>query len=1263
MRWRSHGPTILQMRYSFRSERLAQTAARVALATFILLSLGVGASSAQSWIQLTPGVPTPAARYGATSVYNPTSNRMIVFGGYVLNAPNGQTHQNDVWILTGANGNGTPSWTQAIPNGTSGSPPGRQGGSAVYDQSTNRMIIFGGTDPSGTTFNDVWVLLNGDGTSGTPTWQQMFPSGTIPQRALHGAVYDPVNNRMIVFGGQTPGVCPCTHLNDVWVLTNANGAEATPPTWIQLNPVGQLPAQRSDFVSAYDISSNRLIVFGGLASNAQVLADVWVLTNANGLGGSPTWQPLSPAGFQLFRFGLNGAYDSVTNRLIVFGGFAQDIQNSPSLNDTWFLTGANGLGGTVQWQQEPVSGALPPGRATSGLVYDGVTNRLVVFGGLQNGQALSDTWVLTNANGVTGNQLQISSVMPNQGGNAGTTSVKLFGAGFQAGAQVKLSGGAGSADVLGTNANVIDTGLLTATFDLRGSIPGNRDLVVTNPDNSSVTLTAGFTIEAGGVPQISGTILGSSLVRVATPAAFVPVLTNAGLIDADLAFFYMTGSGLGLLGSPAGSTFVQPGFTLLQGGFTGVPSQSQIALPPSSISPPSPGCGIMELFGGAVTPQSYTCDQLASLVNAAEAAQEAVQIERLVNLGQILNKIKQGKCYGQLPLSNNENALCDVLLDIDDAEDAQATGNDAATKALCAAANNQGCPMDCPLFDIDPFEVIASTINVEIHNLKTLLQLSAIDLAVVSSEITDAQNGQLLTLPRVPCTNCTLPQALSTPQSSTTSCAGTSLDPNGKSGSVGSGSAQYVSDSIPLPYTIRFENLPVATLPAQQVLITDQLDPGLDWSTVSFYSMGFGSSFVNLGGTGSFHGSLDLRPDKNLIVRFDAQVDPNTGLLTSRLTSIDPITGSPPTDPLSGFLPPDITPPQGDGSVFFTVNPKPGLSTNIQIQNQATVVFDMNPAISTPTWMNTIDNTPPTSKVTALPAIENAKAFTVQWSGTDVGAGVKDFTVFVSDDGGPFTTFQMNTTATSATFTGQSNHTYGFYTIARDLVGNVEGAKTVAESTTQVILDTTPPVTVASVSPGPNTNGWNNTNVTVALNSTDNEPNGTGVKDIIYGATGAQNIAATIVNGASTSFIISTEGITTITFFGTDNAGNIEVMRTITIRLDKTPPTVTCSPNPNLLWPPNNKLVPVNVSVNVTDSLSGPAGFNLVSVTSNEPDSGLGEIQGFVVGTPSTSGQLQAQRLGSGSGRIYTFTYSGADRAGNLTSCTTTVSVPHDQGK
>jgi hypothetical protein len=138
------------------------------------------------------------------------------------------------------------------------------------------------------------------------------------------------------------------------------------------------------------------------------------------------------------------------------------------------------------------------------------------------------------------------------------------------------------------------------------------------------------------------------------------------------------------------------------------------------------------------------------------------------------------------------------------------------------------------------------------------------------------------------------------------------------------------------------------------------------------------------------------------------------------------------------------------------------------------------------------------------------------------------------------------------------------------------------------LADTVPPTTAAALSPQPNGAGWNNTNVTVTLNATDNEPGGTGVKQITYSAAGAQNIGSTVANGASTSFAIGTEGITTITFFGTDNAGNVEGAKTVTIQLDKTPPTIipvrTPAPNANG-WNNTN----VTTSFVCADSLSGLA--------------------------------------------------------------------------
>jgi hypothetical protein len=41
---------------------------------------------------------------------------------------------------------------------------------------------------------------------------------------------------------------------------------------------------------------------------------------------------------------------------------------------------------------------------------------------------------------------------------------------------------------------------------------------------------------------------------------------------------------------------------------------------------------------------------------------------------------------------------------------------------------------------------------------------------------------------------------------------------------------------------------------------------------------------------------------------------------------------------------------------------------------------------------------------------------------------------------------------------------------------------------------------------------------------------------------------------------------------------------------------------------------------------------------------------------------LRAERLGTGSGHVYTLDYQGIDRAGDSASCLTTVVVPHDRG-
>ena len=285
-----------------------------------------------------------------------------------------------------------------------------------------------------------------------------------------------------------------------------------------------------------------------------------------------------------------------------------------------------------------------------------------------------------------------------------------------------------------------------------------------------------------------------------------------------------------------------------------------------------------------------------------------------------------------------------------------------------------------------------------------------------------------------------------------------STDPNDKVGTLGATPSQFLLSGVPFTYTVFFENLATATAAAQEVVITDQLDVGkMDLDTFSLGPISFGDiTMTPASGVQQFTVGVDLRPEQNLIVTIHSTLEKSTGLLTWRFTSIDPDTGQLTEDPNAGFLPPNVNPPKGEGSVVFTVLPQPGMATGTTICNKASIVFDVNAPIETPQWCNTIDYTPPTSQVLPLAVTQTSLSFPVQWAGTDPGSGIQDFTIFVADNGGPFNPFISDTTNTSATFTGQNGHTYAFYSIATDLADNIENSKAVADTVTTVTLSQLP---------------------------------------------------------------------------------------------------------------------------------------------------------------------------------------------------------------
>ena len=200
--------------------------------------------------------------------------------------------------------------------------------------------------------------------------------------------------------------------------------------------------------------------------------------------------------------------------------------------------------------------------------------------------------------------------------------------------------------------------------------------------------------------------------------------------------------------------------------------------------------------------------------------------------------------------------------------------------------------------------------------------------------------------------------------------------------------------------------------------------------------------------------------------------------------------------------------------------------------------------------------------------------------------------------------------------------------------------------------DTDPPETAAALTPAApdGDDGWYRSPVEVVLSATDA---GSGVDSTEYRVDGGDWSA---YDGP---FTIADDGEHAVEYRSTDADGNVEEAKSVSVKVDRTAPDITCAATPNRLFPADLKLKTITVAVGVADETSGGDGFTLLSVTSNEADlAPMGDIVGWETGTADTTGQLRAERGGRGKGRVYTLAYQGRDAAGNTAGCTTTVTVP-----
>jgi hypothetical protein len=162
-------------------------------------------------------------------------------------------------------------------------------------------------------------------------------------------------------------------------------------------------------------------------------------------------------------------------------------------------------------------------------------------------------------------------------------------------------------------------------------------------------------------------------------------------------------------------------------------------------------------------------------------------------------------------------------------------------------------------------------------------------------------------------------------------------------------------------------------------------------------------------------------------------------------------------------------------------------------------------------------------------------------------------------------------------------------------------------------------------------------------------------------ATDICDASPTLSNNAPAFF---STGTTAVTFRAADADLNVNQCSANVAIKDTTPPVVTAlSATPDVLWPPNHKYVPVELSVSVKDTCDVSPMCKVTSVVSSEPPlgGGSGNTEPDFLITDALKVLLRAERDGTGPGRTYTMTVTCTDQSGNSSQRATVVTVPHNQ--
>jgi hypothetical protein len=613
----------------------------------------------------------------------------------------------------------------------------------------------------------------------------------------------------------------------------------------------------------------------------------------------------------------------------------------------------------------------------------------------------------------------IDSVRYSMAGTGGEATVEIFGAKFRPGATASLRR-AGYADVEDNSDYLVNSTQVNARFPTTGLATGTWDVVVTNPDSQKATLAGGLNIASGDPMELDLSFDGADTVRLNGVNPIMIYAHNPSNVNTQCALVFVElerpDVSLAMLTDPIPPDF--EGWS--QSNDTYFADDGNLAF-------------VLELANiGAQRTKSILMPTIPLGLGHYKLSAVTYVLTRSDFDTALLQTIEEGMREGWFSSSlaaGSLGKLGAMLYANDDCGD---------DPGVCAAMADRQRMQD---ISKDAQGVVEDALN--INPITPPKPTWLLKFARFLKHLLDFHNKYA-------------------PTSGYAFESVKPVDPNDLVGPAGAGDERWVAVTQTLPYIIHFENDPKqATAPAQQVTVTVQLDTTVDARSFRLGSFGFGSfTFADALNRSFYTQRLDVRDSLGIYVDVNSGVDVSTNSAFWIFKSIDTATGQLPANPMSGFLPVDDSLlHRGEAFVNFSVRPKSSSHTRDLIHTKARIVFDMNEPLDTRQLLHTIDAGLPASSVRPLPATSSADSFSVRWSGKDdsLGSGIRSYSIFVSQNNGPFSAWLTDVTDTTAVFAGTQGSTYQFFSIARDVAGNLEPVKYSADATTVVTAVRTQP--------------------------------------------------------------------------------------------------------------------------------------------------------------------------------------------------------------